>query len=159
MSELEFDFPLSLFQTDKVSELSTPETPIRLIAGEELEGIMNGKIDLLFRHDGRFYILDWKSNHLGYSLVDYGPEGVSAAMQENNYHLQYLIYTVAVRRYLATRMPTFDYERDFGGVIYLFVRGVREGSDSGVFFTKPEKEMVDRLEAAMAPNMVSRVER
>jgi exodeoxyribonuclease V beta subunit len=153
LAELEFDYSLSLFNTRDLLALSTPETPFFLETDKPLEGIMNGKIDLLFRHDGRFYILDWKSNHLGYSLADYGPEGVAAAMLENNYHLQYLIYTVAVRRYLATRMPTFDYEKDFGGVIYLFVRGVRAGRDKGVFFTIPDKALVDRMEGLMAGAM------
>jgi exodeoxyribonuclease V beta subunit len=153
LAELEFDYSLSLFNTRDLLALSTPETPFFLEPDKPLEGIMNGKIDLLFRHDGRFYILDWKSNHLGYSMADYGPEGVAAAMLENNYHLQYLIYTVAVRRYLAKRMHNFDYERDFGGVIYLFVRGVRAGRDTGVFFTKPDRALVEGMEGLMAGAM------
>ena len=153
VNELEFDFPLSLFRMDELLKLSSAETPFRLVSDDQLEGIMNGKIDLLFRQDGRYYILDWKSNHLGYSLADYGPEGVAAAMRENNYHLQYLIYTVAVRRYLAKRVPNFDFERDFGGVIYLFVRGVRAGQDTGVFFTKPSLALVQGIEGTMAKPM------
>jgi exodeoxyribonuclease V beta subunit len=153
LAELEFDYRLSLFNTRDLLALSTPETPFFLESDKPLEGIMNGKIDLLFRHDGRFYILDWKSNHLGYSLADYGREGVAAAMLENNYHLQYLIYTVAVCRYLAKRVKNFDYERDFGGVIYLFVRGVRADQDTGVFFIKPSLALVEAIEGLMAGTM------
>lgn len=66
-------------------------------------------------------------------------------MAENNYHLQYHIYTVAVCKYLALRIPNFDYSTNFGGVIYLFVRGVRINSNSGVFYYKPEKNTIYKL--------------
>ncbi|MBS1567440.1 MAG: PD-(D/E)XK nuclease family protein, partial [Bacteroidetes bacterium] len=112
----------------------------------ELEGIMNGKIDLFFELDGRYYVLDWKSNYLGPTPADYSPEAVAAAMNENNYHLQYLIYTIAVRKYLRTRIQGFDYSTQFGGVIYLFVRGVRAGTANGIFTTRPAEAKIDALE-------------
>ena len=80
-------------------------------------------------------------------MEDYSVSRVRESMTENNYHLQYHIYTLALRRYLATRVPDFDYDRDFGGCIYLFVRGMRAGSDTGIFFHKPERALLDRMEA------------
>jgi exodeoxyribonuclease V beta subunit len=47
-------------------------------------------------------------------------------------------------------VKNFDYERDFGGVIYLFVRGVRADQDTGVFFTKPSLALVEAIEGLMA---------
>ncbi len=67
-------------------------------------------------------------------------------MNENNYHLQYLIYTVAVKKYLKSRLPDFNYERDFGGVIYLFLRGMRKNAHTGIFTAKPSGEKIRMME-------------
>ncbi len=71
----------------------------------DLEGYLKGFIDLVFEHGGRYYVLDWKSNHLGYAPSDYGPAELQAAMTEHSYHLQYLLYSLAVDRYLQHRVP------------------------------------------------------
>jgi exodeoxyribonuclease V beta subunit len=148
LSELEFDFPLTEFATNRLAQLTAgTDTPFSVKADQQLEGIMNGKVDLIFRHGGKYWILDWKSNHLGDRVEDYSVSRVRESMAENNYHLQYHIYTVALRRYLVTRVPDFDYDRDFGGCIYLFVRGMRAGSDTGIFFHKPERALLDRMES------------
>ena len=119
----------------------------------DLDGYLKGFIDLIFEHDGRYYILDWKSNYLGDTQADYGPEMVAEAMAGNGYHLQYLLYTVALHRYLAQRIPAYRYDTHFGGVLYLFVRGVRpewqnvDGTSSGVFFERPDERVIERLDA------------
>lgn len=147
IAELEFDFPVKGLSTALLTSLAGEGKEIytRTFEGRPLEGIMNGKIDLFFEHRGRFYILDWKSNYLGYHLEHYNKEALLQAMNENNYHLQYLIYTVAVKKYLESRMPDFNYEKHFGGVIYLFLRGVREGSDSGIFTARPSLKKIEAL--------------
>lgn len=145
INELEFDFLLSPFNTAKLEALSNEAHPFRIKSISELEGIMNGKIDLFFEHEGKYYILDWKSNFLGNSLDFYDTDYVKAAMYENNYNLQYLIYTVALTKYLKLRKPDFDYEKDFGGVIYLFLRGVRAGGASGIYYTKPDEQLIDEI--------------
>jgi exodeoxyribonuclease V beta subunit len=148
LSELEFDFPLTEFATNQLAKLTDgTDTPFALKADQQLEGIMNGKVDLIFRHAGKYWILDWKSNHLGDRVEDYSVSRVRESMAENNYHMQYHIYTLALRRYLVTRVPDFDYDRDFGGCIYLFVRGMRTGSDTGIFVHKPERALLDQMEA------------
>jgi exodeoxyribonuclease V beta subunit len=149
LNELEFDFLLSPFNTDQLQALSTEEHPFRIKSIPELEGIMNGKIDLFFEQDGKYYILDWKSNFLGNDLSFYGTDEVKAAMYENNYNLQYLIYTVALTKYLKLRNPQFDYDRDFGGVIYLFLRGVRVGASTGMYFSKPDKALIKQIKVVI----------
>ncbi|MBS1197684.1 MAG: exodeoxyribonuclease beta subunit [Proteobacteria bacterium] len=122
----------------------------------DLDGYLQGYIDLVFRHDGRYYLLDWKSNHLGNTPEAYSSQRLAEEMAGHGYHLQYLLYTLALRRYLALRLPDFDYERDFGGVFYLFVRGVRpgwktpEGQPTGVYFHRPPEAAMDSLEALIA---------
>lgn len=144
--ELEFDFPVSTFNPTELTLFVEKNRLINVKSFREIEGMMNGLIDLFFEHDGKYFILDWKSNYLGGSLEDYTTEALANAMNENNYHLQYLIYTVALKKYLESRLPDFNYERDFGGVLYLFVRGMRKDKNEGVFYTKPSQEMVEKLE-------------
>lgn len=150
LTELEFDFPLKPFSTQQIMNLSTEKVPFHLKAYDEIEGIMNGKIDLFFKMHDKYYILDWKSNHIGDTIEDYTADKVSEAMSENNYHLQYHLYTLAASKYLTQCLPHFDYEKDFGGVIYLFVRGVRKGTETGIFLAKPEKENIATMEQIFA---------
>lgn len=151
MPEFEFDFPVPLFPPDQLHSLSDDQASILVrhlhgLAGHELEGIMNGKIDLFFEHGGRYYVLDWKSNYLGNALSDYAPAALAQTMNDNNYHLQYLIYTLAAKKYLESRLTHFDYHTQFGGVIYVFVRGVRANSEYGIFTHKPPLEKITALE-------------
>lgn len=154
LAEFEFDFPVPVFQSNLLNNLSDDEVSVSVKRFSEygslgLEGIMNGKIDLFFEYQGKYYILDWKSNYLGNSVTDYDKDGLAAAMNENNYHLQYFIYTVAVKKYLETRIPGFNYEKQFGGVIYCFVRGVRNTSGQGIFTAKPSLKKIQLLESLL----------
>ena len=99
----------------------------------------------MFRHDGRFYVADYKSNFLGEDYASYGTESLRGAMAHGHYYLQYLLYALAVHRHLATRIPDYSYERHFGGVLYLFLRGMRRDDDCGVFFDRPAKAHIDAL--------------
>ncbi|MEO5649067.1 MAG: exodeoxyribonuclease V subunit beta [Ginsengibacter sp.] len=152
LHELEFDFPVSLFNPTLLANFSDEERTVSVKVWSEIEGIMNGKIDLFFEHNGKYFVLDWKSTFLGESLDDYSKLAMALAMNENNYHLQYLIYTLAVKKYLEVRLPDFDYDRDFGGVIYCFVRGMRAGSDNGVFWRRPALAEIDKLERLVSQN-------
>jgi exodeoxyribonuclease V beta subunit len=118
------------------------------LAFRDIQGYLNGAIDLVFRHGGRYYLLDWKSNHLGYSARDYALPRLRDEMREHAYALQSLVYTLSLHRFLASRLPDYDYERDFGGSYYLFVRGVRpdwqdeNGFPTGVLYERTPGETV-----------------
>lgn len=146
ISEFEFDFNVGNFINTSIEELS--DNDIRLLVGyeEQFEGMMNGKIDLIFEYGGKYYILDWKSNFLGDSLGHYNSASLKDAMNENNYHLQYLIYTLALKKYLAVKLQGFDYESQFGGVAYMFLRGIRKNQEGGVFSCIPSANQIERLE-------------
>lgn len=111
-------------------------------------GWLSGFVDLVFRMNGQIYLLDWKSNYLGDSFQDYHREAVIQAMEKESYALQYFLYTIALNRFLQNRMEGYDYEKHFGGVYYLFIRGVMgvEDPSSGIYFHRPEKVTLDRLE-------------
>lgn len=146
LNELEFYFPLVDFDP-AVLEPYLDGWPISEWQVEKIRGFMKGYIDLVFCHDEKFYIVDWKSNFLGRSLSNYLPENLRKVMNREHYSLQYLIYTVALHRYLARRMPGYSYEENFGGVFYVFLRGVgREvGVDSGIYRDRPPVALVRNL--------------
>ncbi|MEI6950147.1 UvrD-helicase domain-containing protein [Paraflavisolibacter sp. H34] len=146
LHEFEFDFPVPLFQPQLLHLLSDGVIQVAVKRLPLLEGIMNGKMDLFFECKGKYFILDWKSNYLGDTLEAYGREQLLAVMNENNYHLQYLLYTLAAAKYLESRLPGFDYERDFGGVVYLFIRGVRREGDTGIYTCRPTVAQLQRLQ-------------
>ena len=113
----------------------------------KLNGFLRGFIDAVF-HDGeRYYLIDYKSNHLGNRQADYLPSALLAPMIDHDYVLQYLIYTIAVDRHLAACVPNYDYERDFGGAYYLFLRGVapEHPSGCGIFSDRPPYEVVSAV--------------
>jgi exodeoxyribonuclease V beta subunit len=119
-----------------------------------LTGYVKGFIDLVFEHEGRFWIVDWKSNHLGASAGDYGAAALEAAMAHHAYHLQALLYTVALHRYLQARQPRYDYDAHMGGYAYLFVRGVRPAwrdgaAAAGAYVRRPSRELIEALDALM----------
>lgn len=153
LAELEFFFPLRFVTAEGLRRVAGHDLPRGgdIFAGlrfQPVKGMVRGFMDLVCEHDGRFYIIDWKSNHLGNSPADYGPARLREAMAQNHYHLQYLLYTVAIHRYLSLRVPGYDYDTHFGGVFYLFLRGVdaSTGGENGVFSERPSRELVEELE-------------
>jgi len=108
-------------------------------------------MDMVFEHGGRYYLVDWKSNHLGNRPEDYGRENLGRAMEKNLYPLQYLLYTVALNRYLSLRVRDYAYETHFGGVLYVFLRGVspEKGEDYGIFRDLPPAGLIRDLTAKL----------
>ncbi len=153
LTELEFMYPFEQLDMQPLRRL-LQEFGVAMNAAPDAQdfrlrrGFMRGFIDLVFEHENRFYLVDYKSNWLGPTLDDYRPDKLAAAMTAGGYHLQYLIYTVALHRYLRWRLPGYDYQRCFGGVRYLFLRGMRpeRGMDSGVFAERPQWELVETLD-------------
>ncbi len=155
LSELEFSFPLEGVSSDAVSAIFSSGggycvNTARSLAGGAVApgGFMKGFIDLVFEYGGRYYIADWKSNHLGNSAGDYFSGALIAEMERHNYFLQYYIYTVALNRYLSMKLNDYDYDRHFGGVYYLFVRGIdpTNGGTTGVFHDIPERKIIEKLD-------------
>lgn len=158
LPELEFCFPSEHLSATELNRCLTRhgyQQP--KLSFPALQGFIKGFIDLVFCYQGRYYLLDWKSNHLGYTPRDYSADSLSHAMHQHGYHLQYLIYSVALHRYLATRLPGYDYTQHFGGCLYLFVRGIRpawhndDGSQSGVFFHLPTLVCIEELDRLFTP--------
>ena len=148
LTELEFNLPVPHLSANALNTaLERAGYSVPTLSFNPLEGYLKGFIDLVFEHDGQYFILDWKSNHLGYTAADYGDAAVQNAMTEHGYRLQYLLYAIAVDRYLTLRVPDYRYDTHFGGVLYLFVRGVRPSwPGAGVFFDRPQADTLRTLD-------------
>jgi exodeoxyribonuclease V beta subunit len=112
-----------------------------------VEGFLKGYIDLVLEHEGRFYVVDYKTNFLGSHVGEYARTKLPRAMAHGHYYLQYHLYTLAVHRYLERRVPSYRYDTHFGGALYLFVRGMSPalGASHGVFFEKPPFARIEAL--------------
>jgi exodeoxyribonuclease V beta subunit len=111
-------------------------------------GWLRGFVDLVFEWQGRFWIADYKSNHLGPRFGDYALPALERAMEEHHYHLQAHLYAVAVDRFLRLRVPGYRTGEHFGGVFYLFLRGMRPapGAAPGVFACRPPEQVIRALD-------------
>ncbi len=154
LAELEFLFPLGGSRLDAFEQLLAAWPDYARAPGElvtrraSVRGLMTGYIDLILRWQDRYYVLDYKTNLLGPARADYAPERLPAAIRAHDYDLQYLLYLVALQRFLRARLgDEYDYERHIGGALYLFVRGMREGDRTGIHHDRPPVALIDALDA------------
>ncbi|MBM4224399.1 MAG: exodeoxyribonuclease V subunit beta, partial [Gammaproteobacteria bacterium] len=152
INEAEFYYPVRSFTTRELATVckadnasSLPNT-IERLQFDPLDGYLRGFMDLVFRHQGRYYLADWKSNWLGNSTEDYAPQRLDRAMADNFYHLQSWLYALALQRFLASRLPDYQYEQHFGGIFYIFVRGLDPAvAERGVHFERPTRNFLQNL--------------
>ncbi|NTW82403.1 MAG: exodeoxyribonuclease V subunit beta [Chlorobiaceae bacterium] len=157
ITEMEFFFPLSFITSSRLAGVLRSHGVLQggidlaslapMLQFTPTKGMIMGFMDMVFEQNGRYYLLDWKSNHLGGSIDDYGPEAMRQAMQQNLYPLQYLLYTVALNRYLSLRVKNYRYGTHFGGVIYVFLRGVDKkiGEKRGFYRDYPPEALIEAL--------------
>jgi len=163
INEMEFYFPLNRIAPQKLSAVfkkygsidsggQSSGWPDKFVFSP-VTGFMKGYIDLVFQHHNRFYLVDWKSNYLGSTEESYRREALQSVMQDNYYILQYHLYVLALNQYLRMRQPMFDYASGFGGVFYLFIRGIKRqrGPEYGVYFDRPKARLINALGKALIP--------
>ncbi|MEJ5174892.1 exodeoxyribonuclease V subunit beta [Erwinia sp. MYb416] len=155
--ELQFYLPISRLLTADALDQVVRQDPLSAdcppLDFYQVQGMLKGFIDLVFCWQGKYYLLDYKSNWLGEDSSAYTRPAMAQAMQSHRYDLQYQLYTLALHRYLRHRLADYDYERHFGGVIYLFLRGLdgTEGSN-GIYSTRPQADFVTALDQLFANN-------
>jgi len=156
ITEMEFFFPLSFVESRQVAEILTRWSGNQAgadfsgvaerLAFSRVRGMVRGFMDLVFRQGGKYYLVDWKSNHLGNRLEDYSRDRLTLEMKHKLYHFQYLLYLVALNRHLERRDPAYRYASHFGGVLYLFLRGVDPAlPGNGIYFDLPPEGLVRDL--------------
>ena len=99
---MEFNLPLKSLSAPQLNEILIKHFGFEhsKLEFSHVKGLLKGFIDLIFCHQGKYYILDYKSNYLGSNAADYEHDMLEQAMSSHQYHLQYLIYTVALHRLL-----------------------------------------------------------
>ena len=144
--EMEFNLPLSSLSAPKLNEILIKHFGFTQSKLEfaNVKGLLKGFIDLIFCYQGKYYILDYKSNYLGNTPADYKSDLLDQAMSSHQYHLQYLIYTVALHRLLKQRISDYSIDTHLGGVYYTFLRGMPAGQ--GVYFKKLTQQQVTILD-------------
>ncbi|ANQ18539.1 exodeoxyribonuclease V subunit beta [Vibrio natriegens] len=148
--EMEFLLPIEVLSAPALNRVIQRHDPLSAKAGDlgfqTVQGMLKGFIDLVFEHQGKYYVLDWKSNHLGDDVTHYHGEALKSAMADHRYDLQYQIYALALHRFLRSRLANYQYDQHFGGVYYLFLRGMDGQSDHGIFSAKPTLEFLHEMD-------------
>jgi len=151
--EMEFWLPSHGVDTRRIERLAMeyihPGMPRPALAPHFLNGMLKGFIDLVFEHQGRYYLLDWKSNTLGEDDASYDRERLRETILARRYDLQYLLYLLALHRQLGARLPDYDYDRHIGGILYVFLRGT-ENATQGLYMNRPSREAIERLDRLFA---------
>lgn len=146
-AELEFWFEASHFDVRRldalVQQFELPGLARQPLCSDTLNGMFKGFIDLVFEHEGRFYVLDYKSNWLGADAGAYTQDAMAAAVASHRYDLQYVLYVLALHRQLRLRLANYDYDRHLGGALYLFMRAPSTGS----YLARPERALIEQLDA------------
>ena len=142
LKEMPFYLSMAAMDTVQINTILRGTTTYQDLDSKTLCGYLTGFIDLVCMYQGRYYVMDYKTN----TLPDYSEASLNQAMRDHNYGLQYWLYTLVLHRYLQNRLPEYDYDSHFGGVRYLFVRGMQaDMAMSGVFHTKPDLARVQAL--------------
>jgi exodeoxyribonuclease V beta subunit len=170
LNEMEFHLPLAQLELEDLKQILFQHLPksekwktvreaVNTLHFDQVKGYLKGFIDLIFVYDKQYYVADYKSN----TLLDYHPENLMPVMADSHYYLQYLLYSVALHRYLSKRIPGYQWESHIGGVYYLFIRGMVSDTNTdtnfenfpyriqnnlamGVFFDKPSLELIEALD-------------
>ena len=168
LDELEFCLPLG--------DLTHPNINPLIMQGDlnfaPTSGYLKGFIDLIFEHQGRYFVLDYKSNQLGDRPSAYHQSAMAAAMASHHYDAQAWIYTLALDQFLAARLPNYDPEQHLGGVFYCFIRAMvdtpmvegsatgpqgspqeqpPESAPPGVYYIAPDHEQLQAWRRALLP--------
>lgn len=147
----EMEFLFAAHQVDiqdldrRVTNAVLPGIVRPVLRQDRVNGMLKGFIDLVFCHEGRYFVLDYKSNCLGEDATAYDKDAMARAMAGHRYDLQSVLYILALHRLLKARLSAYDYERDVGGAVYLFLRGV-DASGTGVYTDKPSGTLIEKLD-------------
>lgn len=118
-----------------------------LLNFSEINKMLTGFIDLVFLWNNKYYILDYKFNYLGDNSKFYNKESIAKEISLHRYDLQYKLYALALYRYLRYRLKYYDYQKQFGGIYCLFLRGIDEKKpDNGIYFCRPNINLIEEID-------------
>ena len=157
LTEMEFYYPLKRITCSMINEFFSKENNrtepftaslLEPLAFDPVSGFMKGYIDFVFEHQNRYYIIDWKTNYLGPQTNEYSQASMQRAMRVHAYPLQYHLYVLALHLYLEKRLDHYNYEKNFGGIFYVFVRGLDLAHPGyGVYADRPSFSVIEALKS------------
>ena len=149
MAEMEFWLATHTVDIEQLDRLIRAHTldgaPRPALAAGQLNGMLKGFIDLVFEHEGRYYVADYKSNWLGPNDDAYTPDALRTTILEARYELQYVLYLFALHRLLKARIPDYDYDHHVGGAVYIFLRGLN-APGQGLHTDRPPRALIEALD-------------
>lgn len=153
LPEMEFWLPAGRLQAAEVDALCRqhllPGQARPALPERALHGMLMGFADLVFEHGGRYWVLDYKSNHLGADGDAYHMDALAQAMAAHRYDVQAALYLLALHRLLRQRLGAqYDPAQQLGGALYFFMRGI-DGPAQGVYTVAPPLVLLDALDALL----------
>jgi exodeoxyribonuclease V beta subunit len=151
LRECEFYFPMTNATSSELNRILQKHRQNNQLVGInnelKLKGMMHGFIDLIFEWREQYFIVDYKSTHLGNSYQNYTPQLLQDNIFKNHYDLQYMIYSLALHRFLQQKLGVdYDSRKQLGGIYYLYLRGMKPGQMTGIFHTRLEHELLVELD-------------
>ncbi len=152
--EMEFWFPSEHLNSAALDRLCSAnllgKTPRPSLPERYLHGMLKGFADLVFEHQGRYWVIDYKSNALGTGDAAYSKAGMAVGMAAHRYDIQGAIYMLALHRLLKSRLgDAYQPARQLGGAIFLFLRGIANTSTRGCYLLEPDVMLLDALDALL----------
>lgn len=148
-AEMGFSLPVRRLGAERLDQLMQhylqPGQPREALQPRQLEGMLTGFMDLVFEHQGRYYVLDYKSNR----LPAYDARHLRQVVLAHRYEVQYGLYLLALHRLLKSRLTDYSPERHLGGALYWFVRGVDEPGQ-GLYVDRPDVALIAALDTLFA---------
>jgi exodeoxyribonuclease V beta subunit len=123
-------------------------TPRPALQARVMQGMLTGSMDLVLQHDGRYWVVDYKSN----KLPSYDSATLQDAVLHKRYEVQYVLYTLALHRLLKVRLPGYDYAQHMGGAVYMFLRGIH-AEGAGVHLQRPPQALIEALDHLFSGNL------
>ena len=150
LRELDFHLPLKHFQTTKFRQcLQKHGITVAELPYQSITGFLKGSIDLVFQHQGQYFIADYKSNYLGHQLDNYQTPSLIESMSSHGYHLQAAIYALALHRWLKSRLANYQPQQHLGGVFYLYLRGMNPHGQEGIYHWIPSLALLEDMSAIL----------
>ncbi|PRD64074.1 exodeoxyribonuclease V subunit beta [Malikia granosa] len=152
-AEMEFWLPLERIRIDALDQACRehllPGVERPALQSSVVHGMLMGFADLVFEHEGRYWVLDYKSNHLGQDDQDYGSDAIAQAMARHRYDVQAAIYLSALHRLLSSRLgESYDPQQHLGGAVFLFLRGIHHPG-RGACVLQPGTDFYSQLDAML----------
>lgn len=159
LRETEFYLPLKkavlsklggLLQNHRLSHDASKKKLPEFIGWQQVNGMLHGFIDLIFCHQGKYYLADYKSTFLGDNIDDYNASALQENIEKSYYDLQYLLYSLALHKFLQAKLSNYQIADHFGGVFYLYLRGMNRDNAAGVYFRSIEESVLQELEQLLS---------